>query len=143
MVDTGDTVAQNGRSVVLAPGAGRTIPLGDAGFVTLKAVAADSAGTLSIYESALPPRTAGPPLHLHRTWDEAFYVLEGEMTFSIAGTTHTAPAGSFVFVPRGILHTFWNAGSSPARRGTLWVHRLHPRRHRSLLRRGHPRPGRG
>ena len=115
MAGSDGTVTRHGQSVVLAPGAGRRISLGSAGTVTLKAVAADSGGTLSAYEFVTPPATAGPPLHLHRTWDEAFYVLEGEMTFLIDGHTHCAPAGSFVFTPRGILHTFWNAGDTPAR----------------------------
>ena len=115
MADSDDLVARHGQSVVLAPGAGRNISLGPAGTVTLKAVAADSGGTLSAYEFVTPPATAGPPLHLHRTWDEAFYVLDGEMTFLIDGHTHTAPSGSFVFVPRGILHTFWNPGDAPAK----------------------------
>ena len=115
MAGSDGTVRRHGQSVVLAPGAGRDISLGPAGTVTLKAVTADSGGTLSAYEFVTPPATAGPPLHLHRTWDEAFYILEGEMTFLIDGRTHCAPAGSFVFVPRGILHTFWNAGDTPAK----------------------------
>jgi quercetin dioxygenase-like cupin family protein len=115
MEDGDEPVTRQGQSVVLAPGVGRDISLGDAGTVTLKAVATDSGGTLSAYEFATPPATAGPPLHLHRTWDEAFYVLEGEMTFLIDGRTHAAPAGSFVFVPRGMLHTFWNGSDAPAR----------------------------
>ena len=115
MADVGEAVVRHGQSVVLAPGAGRAIPLGDAGTVTLKAVGAETGGTLSVYEFVTPPRTAGPPLHLHRGWDEAFYVLEGELTFLVDGRTHNAPAGSFVFVPRGVLHTFWNASAAPAR----------------------------
>src|SRR5215213_6014348 len=114
MADREDPVARHGQSVVCAPGAGHRIPLGDAGTVTLKAVAADSGRTLSAYEFVTPPATAGPPLHLHRTWDEAFYVLEGEMTFLIDERTHAAAAGSFVFIPRGIVHTFWNASEAPA-----------------------------
>ena len=87
----------------------------------MKAVDANSGGTLSAYEAVLPPATAGPPLHLHRTWDEAFYVLVGEMTFLIDVRTHTAPVGSFVFVPRGILHTFWNASNEPTRQLTVFT----------------------
>jgi quercetin dioxygenase-like cupin family protein len=121
MAGTEDTVAPRGQSVVLAPSAGRQIPLGDAGVVTLKAIGAQTGGRLAAYEFVTPPATAGPPLHLHRTWDEAFYVLEGEMTFLIDGRTHTAPAGSFVFVPRGILHTFWNASDAPARQLTVFA----------------------
>jgi len=107
--------ALHAQSLVLTPGEGRVIPLGEAGNVTLKVVSDQTGGTLSAYEFVAPPRTAGPPLHLHRGWDEAFYVLDGEMTFMIDGQTHTAPAGSFIFIPRGILHTFWNARADPAR----------------------------
>jgi quercetin dioxygenase-like cupin family protein len=107
--------------VILTPGAGRQIPLGDAGVVTLKAVGAETEGRLAIYGFVTPPATAGPPLHLHRAWDEAFFVLEGEMTFLIDGREHLAPAGSFVFVPRGILHTFWNASDAPAKQLTVFT----------------------
>lgn len=96
------------------------IPLGGAGDVTLKAVGAETGGTLAVYEFVVPPATAGPPLHIHRSWDEAFYVLEGEMTFLIDGRTSTAPAGSFVFIPRGIPHTFWNESAAPARQVTVF-----------------------
>ncbi len=121
MADSARALARHGQSVVLAPGDGRVIPLGEVGNVTLKAVGRETGGTLSVYEIVTPPATAGPPLHLHRTWDEAFYVLEGEMTFLIDGRTSTAPAGSFVFVPRGILHTFWNESAAPARQLTVFT----------------------
>lgn len=107
--------------VLVAPGEGRTIPLGEAGNVTLKAVGGETGGTLTLYEFVSPPVTAGPPLHLHRSWEETFYVLEGEMTFVIAGQTHIATAGSLVFIPRGVLHTFWNAGSLPAKQLTIFT----------------------
>ena len=108
------------QSVVRAPGEGQVISFGDAGAATLKVVGRDSAGTMSAYEFVVPPATAGPPLHLHRSWDEAFYVLEGEMTFLIDGRTTSAPAGSFVFVPRGILHTFWNESAAPVKQLTVF-----------------------
>jgi quercetin dioxygenase-like cupin family protein len=116
-----DPNSQQGQSVILAPGAGRQIPLGDAGVVTLKVVGTQTAGRLAVYESVTPPATAGPPLHLHRTWDEAFYILEGEMTFPVDGHEHLVPAGSFIFVPRGILHTFWNASDAPTRQLTVFT----------------------
>lgn len=109
------------RGLLNLPGEGRRIPLGDVGVVTLKAVGNDTGGSLSVYEFVTPARTAGPPLHLHRTMDEAFYVLEGEMTFIIASDITTAPAGSFVFVPRGVLHTFWNESEMPARQLTVFT----------------------
>lgn len=41
------------------------------------------------------------------------------MTFLIADWMHVAPAGSFVFIPRGVSHAFWNAGSVPATQLTV------------------------
>ena len=69
----------------------------------------------------LPAASAGPPAHVHRTWDAAFYVLAGEMTFQVGDVTPTLGAGSFVFVPYGVLHAFWNAGTEPARQLTVFT----------------------
>jgi len=57
----------------------------------------------------------GPPPHTHHREDESFCVLEGEVTFTLAGRPVPAPAGTVVHVPRGVAHTFRNTGSSPAR----------------------------
>jgi quercetin dioxygenase-like cupin family protein len=121
LADVNSSTNQRRQSVLRAPGEGQAIPLGDAGVVTLKAVGAETNGTMAVYEFATPPATAGPPLHLHRNWDEAFYVLEGEMTFLIDGETSTAPAGSFIYIPQGILHTFWNASAAPAKQLTIFT----------------------
>ena len=121
MVTQQQHVANQFRHVILGPGAGRNIPLGAAGVVTVKAGKQDTGGTLSVYEFDMPARTAGPPLHLHRGWDEMFYVLDGEMTFLIDGSTSTVPTGGFVFIPRGVLHTFWNEGANPARQLTVFT----------------------
>ena len=115
------TVESHGHSVVRLPGEGRAISFGNAGEAILKVVSRESAGTMSAYEFVIPPKTAGPPLHLHRSWDQAFYVLEGEMTFLIGGRTSSVPAGSFVFIPRGIPHTFWNESGAPARQLTVFT----------------------
>jgi mannose-6-phosphate isomerase-like protein (cupin superfamily) len=117
---TGDTRKATGREVVLQPGEGRVIPLGEVGVVTMKASRADSGGTISAYEFVLPAATAGPPLHLHRSWDETFFVVEGIVTFVVDGIVSSAPAGSLVFVPRGIEHTFWNESDLPARQLTVF-----------------------
>jgi uncharacterized cupin superfamily protein len=56
------------------------------------------------------------PLHRHHGDDEAWYVLEGTLGF-IRGEEERleAAAGSAVLVPRGVAHTYWNAGDSRAR----------------------------
>jgi mannose-6-phosphate isomerase-like protein (cupin superfamily) len=98
-------------AVVILPGEGRDVRLGGAGLVTIKAERSHSGGTMAAYEFGMPPQT----------WDEAFYVLEGEVTFLIDGAEHVAPAGSFVFIPRGVPHTFWNAGVVPAWQLTIFT----------------------
>ena len=56
------------------------------------------------------------PLHLHHSDDEAWYVLEGTLGFVRGDERLEAPAGSAVLVPRGVAHTFWNAGGASALR---------------------------
>lgn len=120
MADNGVTQQRQAAGMVRDAGTGRVVSLGAAGTVTLKLVGVESAGTLAAYEFVTPPETAGPPMHLHRAWDEVFSVLEAEMTFLIAGQTHVVGAGAFVFIPRGVAHTFWNASTEPARQLTLF-----------------------
>ncbi len=47
----------------------------------------------------------GPPPHSH-DWDEAFYVLEGEIHFQCDGEIDACSAGTLVYVPRGTVHGF-------------------------------------
>jgi uncharacterized cupin superfamily protein len=52
-------------------------------------------------------RGSGPStLHVHQSDDEAWHVLEGELTFRYADRTETAGPGLTVFVPAGVAHTF-------------------------------------
>ena len=74
----------------------------------------ESGGQVSVIETA-PPPGAGPPLH-HHGFDEAFYVLDGELTFRLRDETVVAQAGDLVFAPRGAPHTFANLSDAPARR---------------------------
>jgi mannose-6-phosphate isomerase-like protein (cupin superfamily) len=55
------------------------------------------------------------PLHVHRSDDEAWYVLEGTLGFQLDDTELVAPAGSAVYAPHGVAHTYWNAGGVRAR----------------------------
>ena len=63
---------------------------------------------------ALPPRWEGPPLH-HHDFDEAFYVLDGELTFMVGDELRTAGPGTMTFAPRGAHHTLANCAAAPAR----------------------------
>src|SRR5215831_8222344 len=52
-------------------------------------------------------RGSGPAtLHVHRSDDEAWHVLEGELTFRFGDRTETAGPGATVFVPAGTPHTY-------------------------------------
>ena len=51
-------------------------------------------------------RSAEPPLHIHHRKDEAWYILDGKMTFYVGDAVIEAIAGCFAFAPRGIPHTF-------------------------------------
>jgi mannose-6-phosphate isomerase-like protein (cupin superfamily) len=61
-----------------------------------------------------PPRLIAPR-HLHRTDDEAWYVLEGTLRVQVGNEEAEARAGSAVFVPRGTPHTYWNRGPDAVR----------------------------
>ncbi|MCX7394259.1 MAG: cupin domain-containing protein [Planctomycetales bacterium] len=63
----------------------------------------------------------GPPLHIHETEEEYFFVTEGEFTFSIDGKITKAKAGESAFVPRGMVHCFKNCTNQDARMLVLFT----------------------
>ncbi len=77
----------------------------------------DGTGTghrLGVAVLTVPPRTDGPPPHWHQKHDETFYVVAGAARFTVGDSEHDAPAGTFVSVPIGAVHTFTNPGEEPA-----------------------------
>jgi quercetin dioxygenase-like cupin family protein len=72
---------------------------------TIKIGKDDTAGKYGLLVIVVP-EGVGSPWHVHPEEDEWFYVLEGELTIWVAGQTVVAPAGSFVFGPRDVPHTF-------------------------------------
>src|SRR3954470_5365537 len=71
-------------------------------------------GHVSVIEIELAPHTTGPPLHTH-DFDEAFYVLEGELIFQVEDALHTKGAGELSFAPRNVSHALANHSDAPAR----------------------------
>ena len=53
--------------------------------------------------------------HVHKEEDDAFYILEGELTFTFGAREAAAPPGTFVLVPPGVEHGFRNDGELPVR----------------------------
>jgi mannose-6-phosphate isomerase-like protein (cupin superfamily) len=73
-----------------------------------------SNGEVAIVENVMPAGSPGPPLH-HHDFDEAFYVLDGELTFQLGEELATACAGTLTFAPRGSHHTLANPSAEEAR----------------------------
>jgi quercetin dioxygenase-like cupin family protein len=73
-----------------------------------------SGGALSVTDITLPARWDGPPLH-HHEFDEAFYVLDGEITFQVRDELFAAGPGALAFAPGGVPHTLATLGDAPAR----------------------------
>ena len=69
----------------------------------------------AIFVNNFPGLGGGPPAHHHNSYDEAFYVLTGEMEFCVDGVTARVPTGSMAWVPRGATHAFRNPSTEPSR----------------------------
>lgn len=67
----------------------------------------------SLMEVVLP-KDAGPSLHYH-PWDEAYYVVDGVVRFSVGEREELAKAGDFIYAPGGTRHAFRGDSESPAR----------------------------
>ena len=96
------------KAVVVPPGQGHVL-----GNVEFLARTADTPRfNFSIIEIA-----AGRELeaHTHAAEDDAFYILEGQLTFMFGDEEASAPPGTFVLVPPGVEHAFRNDGEEPVR----------------------------
>jgi quercetin dioxygenase-like cupin family protein len=60
---------------------------------------------ISVLES-LAPRAESPPMHIHRTEDEIFHILEGELRFRVADEELRVGAGETLLAPKGVPHTY-------------------------------------
>src|SRR5437660_1793124 len=69
----------------------------------------------AMFVSTFPPLGGGPPSHHHDSYEEAFYVLSGEMEFRVDGQTARVPARAMAWVPRGATHSSRNPSKEPAR----------------------------
>lgn len=82
-----------------------------------KIPASVTAGAFSLAEQLLPLGSA-PPVHRHTHEDEAWIVLDGEVSFFLHSQEQLAGPGTYVFGPRGHAHTFL-VHSETARMATL------------------------
>jgi mannose-6-phosphate isomerase-like protein (cupin superfamily) len=98
--------------IILGNGEGKTIQvLG--GSYTYKAAKEETGGAYALIEGTIAGD--GPPAHIHKAEEEAFYVLEGELNVLIGERRVQATHGTFVLVPRGTVHTFAKTGRGSAK----------------------------
>ena len=83
--------------------------------VTIKLDADDTDGKFALIDYAVSAGNPGPPPHVHPSFDELFYVVEGEITFRLGDETVVAGPGTSAFTPGNRAHTFSNPGDQPAR----------------------------
>lgn len=100
--------------IVLGAGEGTVLEIAG-GTTEIKAASKDTEGRYSLVEHLVAPGFPGPPPHVHRVYEQAFYVLEGEVTIQAGERTVQAGPGTFVLIPPGVAHTFANPGSASAR----------------------------
>jgi len=65
------------------------------------------------------------PLHLHRSDDEAWYVLEGRLCVKKGEEEVELRAGSAILVPRGTPHTYWNPAPHRVRYLLVMTAKIH------------------
>ena len=106
-------------ATLVPPGGGKKLWVTDE-LMTFKASGKDTGGAYALTDSTVPPQ-GGPPPHIHHREDEAFWVLEGELEVFVGEDTFSVGAGSFVHLPRGVLHGYKNVGATPARFLTLII----------------------
>jgi quercetin dioxygenase-like cupin family protein len=95
------------------PPQGRTVAVvGDV--YRFLATGKDTNGKHALWEALVPPG-GGPPPHVHSREEEGFYVLDGEITFTVNGERVVTKAGTFANMPVGTPHSFRNESDRPAR----------------------------
>jgi quercetin dioxygenase-like cupin family protein len=77
--------------------------------------AADTNGSVAMFEFTVPAGARVPLPHSHKHYDETIYGVEGVITFTVEGrTTHIGP-GESCFIPRGAVHGFNNLNPADAK----------------------------
>ncbi len=88
---------------------------GASGAATVIKASGDDTGDLVAAFEQVVPKQSGPPLHIHHDCSESFYILRGEFRFEIGSQIASALEGTFLFVPRGVRHTYKNIGDESGR----------------------------
>jgi mannose-6-phosphate isomerase-like protein (cupin superfamily) len=96
-------------AIFLRDGAGEVLQFSPSERLIWKATTEATSGAFDQFELTADPDHEGAPEHIHDTVDESFFVLEGAFQFKLRDEVLIAEAGTFVFVPRSVNHTWRNA----------------------------------
>ena len=103
------------KPIVEKQGEGHTLQFSPSERLIWKATAATTGGIMDQFELIADPDHFGAPEHVHHSVDEFFYVLEGAFRFKVGDEQVTVGVGSFLFVPRGVHHTWRNGAEVQSR----------------------------
>jgi quercetin dioxygenase-like cupin family protein len=95
-----------------ASGQGRSFDFG-AVPVVVKLEHEETDDAFALVEATFPAGLPGPPRHRH-PWHESFYMLSGELRFTVGDERILARRGDLVHAMPGVPHTYANEGSEPA-----------------------------
>jgi quercetin dioxygenase-like cupin family protein len=84
------------------------------GLLIVKATGEQTGSAFSLIDN-VGPAAGESPYHVHHNEDEAFYILEGEITVYVGDEKIKAEPGTWVYGPREVPHGFRIEGNSPAR----------------------------
>ena len=94
-----------------------------------KITAHDTSGDFDLVFVETPAKSQGPPPHFHNSYNESFFIVEGEMEFFINGETKKVKAGESIDIPPKTLHTFNNTSGFPCK----WINIHSPKGFRSFF----------
>lgn len=77
--------------------------------------AADSNGSVSVFECFVPADSRMPAPHSHNAFEETIYGLEGVTSWTVDGRAVEIGVGDAFCIPRGVVHGFQNAGAQDAK----------------------------
>jgi len=100
--------------IAVGAGEGERIRSPLSGDITFLVKSEETNGALAAMEAIAPPGD-GPPLHIHTREDETVYVLDGQFRWKLGDESHQTGPGSFVFIPRGLPHTWQCLGEDAGR----------------------------
>ena len=102
----------NAKAVIRMPGEAKEVVL--SGYPMTFLVTAENTKHTSMFDWTMPPRFS-TGLHVHRTQEETFYVLDGECEWQVGDRQIRATSGTFLFIPPGVPHNIANATNMPTR----------------------------